>query len=94
MEWMRRVSVELLRQSPSPSLRSCSGIAEVHQALAKELFNTAFLATWPELQDTTYDHIMLCIESALMSPLLPPEILQTLLNLAEYDYILLHTMHY
>jgi hypothetical protein len=94
LEWMRRVSVELLRQSPSPSLRSCSGIAEVHQALAKELFNTAFLATWPELQDTTYDHIMLCIESALMSPLLPPEILQTLLNLAEYDYILLHTMHY
>jgi hypothetical protein len=84
LEWMRRVSVELLRQSPSPSLRSCSGIAEVHQPLARELFNTAFLAIWPELHKESEDHVVHCIESALMSPSLPPEILQTLLNLAEF----------
>lgn len=29
-EWMKMFSIELLRESPSPSLRSCSQIAQVH----------------------------------------------------------------
>lgn len=30
-EWMRRLAVELLRESPSPALRSCSALAQVCQ---------------------------------------------------------------
>jgi hypothetical protein len=29
-EWIRRFSVELLRESPSPALRSCSALAQVN----------------------------------------------------------------
>lgn len=28
LEWMRRFSVELLKESPSPALRSCSALAQ------------------------------------------------------------------
>lgn len=29
-DWLRRVSVELVRQSPSPVIRPCAGLAQVH----------------------------------------------------------------
>eukprot|EP00127_Corallochytrium_limacisporum_P000173 Clim_evm34s6 gene=Clim_evmTU34s6 len=84
MEWMRRFSVELLRESPSPSLRSCSALAAVHQPLARELFNAAFVSCWTELYEQHQEELVRSLEIALMSPNMPPEILQTLLNLAEF----------
>jgi hypothetical protein len=42
VEWIRRLSVELLKESPSHSLRSCASLASVYQPLARELFNAAF----------------------------------------------------
>jgi FKBP12-rapamycin complex-associated protein len=83
-EWMRRLSVELLRESPVPALRFGSKLAQVHQPLARELFNSAFVAVWPELHPEFQDELIGSIEHALQSPNLPPEILQTLLNLAEF----------
>ena len=44
LEWMRRFSVELLRESPDPALRSCASFAQVYHPLARELFNAAFLS--------------------------------------------------
>ena len=29
-DWIRRFAVELLRENPSPALRACSGLAQVH----------------------------------------------------------------
>ncbi|CAN0071858.1 unnamed protein product, partial [Ectocarpus sp. 6 AP-2014] len=89
-EWMRVVSVELLRQSPSRVLRPCAALAEAHQPVAQDLFNAAFLTVWDELfmenweGDNTHSPVIEAIQSALSSPSLPPEIQTQLLNLAGF----------
>ena len=84
MEWMRRFSVELLKESPSNALRACAGLASVFQPLAKDLFNAAFVSCWTELYDQYQEELVHSLELALLSPQIPPEILQVLLNLAEF----------
>ncbi|TYZ64094.1 hypothetical protein PybrP1_009121 [[Pythium] brassicae (nom. inval.)] len=83
-EWMRAFSVELLRESPSPVLRACKELASVYQPLAQELFNASFVSVWPNLSSPTQDNLIRALETAFQSPHLPSEILQTLLNLAEF----------
>lgn len=83
-EWMRRFSLELLKESPHHSLRACASLASVYQPLAKDLFNSAFMSCWTELFDRYQDDLTRSIELALISPNIPPEILQVLLNLAEF----------
>ena len=51
-EWMRRLSVALLKASPSMSLRACSGLAEVYNPLARDLFHAAFISCWTELYES------------------------------------------
>ncbi|KAG6574344.1 Phosphatidylinositol kinase (PIK-L2) [Phytophthora cinnamomi] len=83
-EWILAFSVELLRESPSPVLRACKELASVYQPLARELFNASFVSVWPHLSSSTQDNLIRSLESAFQSPHLPSEILQTLLNLAEF----------
>ncbi|KAK5278839.1 phosphatidylinositol kinase-related protein kinase tor1, partial [Exophiala xenobiotica] len=83
-EWMRRFSVELLKESPSHALRACASLATVYQPLAKDLFNSAFVSCWTELYDQYQEELIRSIEKALTSTNIPPDILQTLLNLAEF----------
>ena len=83
-EWMRRFSVELLKESPSHALRACAGLAGVYQPLAKDLFNAAFVSCWTELYEQYQEELVRSLETALTSPHIPPEILQVLLNLAEF----------
>ena len=84
-EWMRRFSVELLRESPAPALRACSALAQVYQPLARELFNAAFVSCWTELDGEGYqEYLVRSLETVFSSPETPPEILQALLNLAEF----------
>lgn len=83
-EWIRRFSVELLKESPSQALRACSSIAAAHNPLAKELFNVAFVSCWTVLHEPNQDELVRSIEAALRSPNIPPEILNTLLNLSEF----------
>ena len=83
-EWMRRFSVELLKESPSQALRACAGLAGVYQPLAKDLFNAAFVSCWTELYPEFQEELVRSLEIALTSPHIPPEILQILLNLAEF----------
>ena len=84
IEWMRRFSVELLKESPSHALRACADLAGVYQPLAKDLFNAAFASCWTELYDQYQDELVKSLETAITSPHIPPEILQILLNLAEF----------
>lgn len=35
LEWLRRLSIELLKESPSPSLRSCWALAQAYNQLPK-----------------------------------------------------------
>jgi FKBP12-rapamycin complex-associated protein len=83
-EWMRRFSVELLKESPSHALRACANLAGVYQPLAKDLFNSAFASCWTELYDQYQEELVRSIERALTSTNIPPDILQILLNLAEF----------
>jgi FKBP12-rapamycin complex-associated protein len=83
-EWIRRFSVELLKESPSPALRACASLAGIYQPLARDLFNAAFVSCWTELYDQYQEELVRSIEKALTSPNISPEILQILLNLAEF----------
>ena len=83
-EWMRRFSVELLKESPSHALRACANLAGVYQPLAKDLFNAAFVSCWTELYEQYQEELVRSLETAITSPHIPPEILQVLLNLAEF----------
>lgn len=83
-EWIRRLSVELLKESPSHALRACASLAGVYYPLARELFNAGFVSCWTELFENYQEELVRSIETALVSPNIPPEILQTLLNLAEF----------
>ncbi|KAI8836345.1 armadillo-type protein [Chytridium lagenaria] len=83
-EWIRRFSVELLKESPSHALRACASLASVYYPLARELFNAGFVSCWGELYDQFQDELVRSLEIALMSHYISPEILQTLLNLAEF----------
>jgi FKBP12-rapamycin complex-associated protein len=83
-EWMRRFSVELLKESPQQALRACTPLASIYPPLARTLFNSAFVSCWTELYDQYQEELVRSIEVALTSPSIPPEILQILLNLAEF----------
>ena len=81
---MRRFTVELLRESSSPCLRACSNLAQSYEPHARELFNAAFLSCWEHLNDASRTSLVHNLHEAFKSPSIPPEILQTLLNLAEF----------
>lgn len=84
LEWLRRLSVELLKESPSHAIRACASIAVLHAPLARDLFNSSFCSCWTVLFDQYKEDLVKSIETALVSPNIPPEVLQTLLNLAEF----------
>eukprot|EP00092_Neocalanus_flemingeri_P019853 GFUD01021504.1.p1 GENE.GFUD01021504.1~~GFUD01021504.1.p1 ORF type:complete len:2235 (+),score=707.01 GFUD01021504.1:192-6707(+) len=83
LEWHRRLSIELLKESPSPALRSCWTVAQQYAQLARDLFNASFVSCWTELEAGQQDELMASLEQALVVPDLP-EISQTILNLAEF----------
>ncbi|PSR71034.1 hypothetical protein PHLCEN_2v13082 [Hermanssonia centrifuga] len=83
-EWMQRLSVEFMKESPSHALRACMSLVDVHTPLAKELFNAAFLSCWGELYDQYQEDLVRSIEAAITSPYAPSELVHRLLNLAEF----------
>jgi serine/threonine-protein kinase mTOR len=65
IEWMHRLSVELMKESPSHALRACNNtLIELHPPLAKELFNAAFMSCWTEL----YDQYQVCDDHGFAHP--------------------------
>ncbi|KAG8741303.1 phosphatidylinositol kinase- protein kinase tor1 [Ceratobasidium sp. 414] len=84
LEWIRRLAVEFMKESPSHALRACMSLADVHIPLARELFNAAFVSCWTELFDQYQEDLVRSIETAIMNPNIPPEIIHILLNLAEF----------
>ena len=82
-EWMRRFAIQLLREAPSPSLRAAASLAHAYQPLARELFSAAFVCCWKELSEPYKADLIHALETAFHADV-SPEILQTLLNLAEF----------
>ncbi|XP_025831250.1 serine/threonine-protein kinase Tor [Agrilus planipennis] len=83
LEWLQRLSIELLKQSPIPALRACLSLAQSYPQLPKDLFNVAFVSCWTELNEGMQKQLISSLQKALMLPDLP-EITQTILNLAEF----------
>ena len=84
-EWMSQLSFELLRESSSPALRACSALAQVYHPLARELFNAGFVSCYTELEPLYKQNLVESLEQAFAaSAAITPEVLQVLLNLAEF----------
>ncbi|GER42126.1 serine/threonine protein kinase mTOR [Striga asiatica] len=83
-EWMRHFSIELLKESPAPALRTCAKLAQLQPFVGRELFAVGFVSCWTELSEPCRRQLVRSLEMAFSSPNIPPEILATLLNLAEF----------
>ncbi|KAF9993671.1 phosphatidylinositol kinase- protein kinase tor1 [Entomortierella chlamydospora] len=83
-DWIRRLCLDLLKETPSHALRACADMANSYHPLARELFNAAFVSCWSELLDQYKEELAKALVTALTAPNISPEIIQTLLNLAEF----------
>lgn len=83
VEWFKRLGVALLRESPSPPLRSCWTLAQKYSQLPKDLFNVSFVSCWVELSPPLRDELIQCLNQALMVTGLP-EMTRAILNLADF----------
>ena len=83
IEWLKTLSIGLLKESQSPALRSCKALAQNYPQLLRDLFNAAFISCWTELSPEKKKQLAESLQQALMVPDLP-EITQTILNLAEF----------
>ncbi|KAF9047130.1 phosphatidylinositol 3-kinase [Hymenopellis radicata] len=83
-EWIHRLTVELMKESPSHALRACMSLVDIHTPLARELFNPAFLSCWGELYDQYQEDLVRSIEAALTSNSAPSDLIHRLLSLAEF----------
>lgn len=83
LEWLHRFSIGLIKESPSPALRSCLAIAQHYSQLPRDLFNVAFVSCWAELSETLQHELVTILEQALMVADVP-EVTQAVLNLAEF----------
>ena len=83
-EWLRRLSIQLLKESPSQVLRSCSSLATVYYPLARDLFNVSFASCWSELSVASQNGLVETLQSAFTSPDNSIEIFQNLLDLVEF----------
>ncbi|KAH9072320.1 atypical/PIKK/FRAP protein kinase [Lactarius deliciosus] len=84
LEWMHRLSVEFMKESPSHALRACMSLVDVHSPLAKELFNAAFISCWRELYEQYQEDLVRAVDRAITSPTAPSELIHRLLNLCEF----------
>ncbi|XP_078434846.1 target of rapamycin [Wolffia australiana] len=83
-EWMRHFSIELLKESPSPALRTCARLAQLQPFVGRQLFAAGFVSCWMELNEASQQQLVRNLEQAFSSANITPEILATLLNLAEF----------
>ncbi|GFP88661.1 serine/threonine-protein kinase tor [Phtheirospermum japonicum] len=81
-EWMRHFSIELLKESPSPALRTCAKLAQLQPFVGRELFAAGFVSCWAQLSEPCRRQLVRSLEMAFSSQNIPPEILATLLNLS------------
>jgi FKBP12-rapamycin complex-associated protein len=82
-EWMRKFSIQLLQEAPSPALRACAELAASYPPLARELFSSAFVCCWVELNEQSRASLVHSLQHVFASDA-SLEILQLLLNLCEF----------
>eukprot|EP01127_Copromyxa_protea_P022122 TRINITY_DN7809_c0_g1_i1.p1 TRINITY_DN7809_c0_g1~~TRINITY_DN7809_c0_g1_i1.p1 ORF type:complete len:2505 (+),score=361.67 TRINITY_DN7809_c0_g1_i1:42-7556(+) len=83
-EWIQRVSLTFLRESPSPAIRCMTNLAMNHPPLAHQLLNVAFLSCWEQLNHKQQLYMVQKIELVLSCSTVEAKILHILLDLAEF----------
>lgn len=83
VEWLKRLSIGLLKESRSQALRACHVLAQDYDKLLRDLFNAAFISCWTELLQEHKNELTQSLIQALQVTDMP-EITQTILNLAEF----------
>ena len=58
--------------------------AQVQPPMARELFPAGFVSCWSELDVEGQEALVRSLEAALASPSIPPDLVTSLLNLAEF----------
>jgi serine/threonine-protein kinase mTOR len=61
-----------------------AALAQAYAPLAHDLFHAAFVSCWQALTEPFQESLVRALHTAFHSPIIPPEIIQTLLNLAEF----------
>ena len=84
LNWLSQFGQKLLQESPSPSLRAAFDISRQYPQLNYELFNVAFVSCYFDLTEKHRLEMLDAVKKALQAENLPAEVLQPLLNLAEY----------
>jgi len=82
--WLLTFAIELLKQSPSGSLRACSALAAKHPPLAHSLFNAAFLSCWTELDDASQDDFVENIRLITSTHDVPTNVIHRIIDLFEF----------
>ena len=83
-QWIRQFALECLRSSPSKALRVCETLARAYDVFARQLFHPAFASCYSAMNSETKAIVIRQLGLALRNPKIPSEVLQELLNLAEY----------
>lgn len=52
LEWLKKLGIEFMRESPSQAIRACTQLAQQHDAFWRELFNVAYVSCWTELYES------------------------------------------
>lgn len=84
IDWNRRFTLYLIKESPDPCISSCYTLAQAIQPFAGELFNAAFTCMWNELSPQYRADLASSFETAFKTPQVPPEIVMEILSLAEF----------
>eukprot|EP01127_Copromyxa_protea_P021217 TRINITY_DN7249_c0_g1_i1.p1 TRINITY_DN7249_c0_g1~~TRINITY_DN7249_c0_g1_i1.p1 ORF type:complete len:2507 (+),score=519.55 TRINITY_DN7249_c0_g1_i1:98-7618(+) len=83
-EWMSRVSITMLRESPATALRIMTGLAMVHPTVAQNLFSVSFMSCWDQLKEKEKEQVVVFIHRALSSSKITAKVLHRLLDLTEF----------
>ncbi|CCD61569.1 Target of rapamycin homolog [Caenorhabditis elegans] len=82
LQWLMKIRIGFLTYGSSPSLRAASSLGDQHPHLARDLFPAAFMSVWTELDSDVQNDLTSCLLRAISTGI--PELIQTILNLAEF----------
>lgn len=83
INWLNDFAIILLRESPSIALRACNPLAQAYGPLSKDLFNSAFISCWNQLDESYQKKLIQLLERTLRVEN-TPELATTVLNLVEF----------
>lgn len=83
IKWLKDFSLILLKESPSIALKVCNPLAVAYNQLAKDLFNSAFISCWNQLDENYRSKLIQLLEKTLQVDN-TPELATTVLNLVEF----------